>query len=445
MATENALQAFQQRCRNRHRMAQFANLLQLFSRAAWPGLAVLLAVGVVVEQLHWPLVFIFAGIVAWLVISVVWAIQQTTYWRIPDWRPAAWLDRHAHAQGSLLTAYEQGSVPRDGLPESRQIKFPALLPAHFFIGWLLLTVAYAAWWWMPAPSEPLPQTPQNYVPQPVQNVVDALELLKEQRPPEDPFTESVEQTLDRLKQRSRELDKADLDALKQLETQTAQQLSNDLNELQQAQADMEQFEQMLQQIDAAKLTSPGLEEQMQSLEEMLKNTPGLSPEQLSSLVQQMEELKNEMAQQQEAGSPEAQAFAAQQIQELQEQIQQYRQQMAQAQASTSQVLKRLSEGNSITRGPGHEDLNYDHLTFQRRNTDFESETFRGNPDNDTVLLGKGLTKREEDGQIDSQTTPPPQFESGSQTLYRQKQVLPRHRETLEKYFDNLDVTVQPNQ
>ena len=433
-AIDHSIQALRARCQRRQWMAQSANLLHLFSQAAWPGLAFLLAAGVLFEQLHWPLSIVFAAITIWFITSMWWAARHSARWRIPNWRPIAWLDKQTQSRGTLLAAYEQGVMPHDGLPNTRNVKFPTLLQANFFIGWAFIIAAYLAWWWMPPPATPFSETPQTYTPQPVQNIAEALELLKKHRPPEDTFAETVEQALTRLQQRKGAMEQADLHALKQLENQTSQQLSNDLENLQRTQASIEQFEQMLAQ--AENISKAALSEQIQALENALKNNPGLSPEQLQSLIQQMQVLREAAAQQQSSSA--AQSFDAEQIKKLQEQIQQYREQLAQEQKSTRQVLQKLSEGNTITRGPGHQPLNYSHLTFQRRNTNFDSTTFKGNTDTETVLLGKGLTKRSETGQLDAPVSPPPTFESGSKTLYRQKQVLPRHRETLEKYFDQLD-------
>jgi hypothetical protein len=64
----------------------------------------------------------------------------------------------------------------------------------------------------------------------------------------------------------------------------------------------------------------------------------------------------------------------------------------------------------------------------------QSETFGTKKGRDTVLLATALSKRGESAIVDPKGEPTQAFQEGTDTTYRNAEVLPRHRAVLKAYF-----------
>jgi hypothetical protein len=163
---------------------------------------------------------------------------------------------------------------------------------------------------------------------------------------------------------------------------------------------------------------------------------GLSREQLERMLEQAQ--KNAQGEQQGKdgqGQGAAQhGFDPEAAEQLRQALQQSLRQIAQGQRPGEGEGENVPNGNGgIDRGPGVADLQ---LNQQDDVADprFESNTFDTRPDQRTVLLGTGSSRREDTRHHDTQGQSARSFESGNDTELWSKHIEPRHRAVLEQYF-----------
>jgi hypothetical protein len=109
------------------------------------------------------------------------------------------------------------------------------------------------------------------------------------------------------------------------------------------------------------------------------------------------------------------------------------QQIQQLQASEGGPDEPQLGKGGVERGPGFAPLalNEDSRVEDAR---FEASTFKTSPDDRTVLLGTGLSRRADERHVDPQGQSTRAFEAGTDTELWPKHVEPRHRAVLERYF-----------
>ncbi|MCP4699515.1 MAG: hypothetical protein GY862_22105 [Gammaproteobacteria bacterium] len=423
------------RCKRRRLLTQFVNGFKNFSRMVQPGLALILSLLILANAVNIPHMIILPAIPAWIAICLARAAYCRERWNIPKWRLPAYLDRHSGANGALMRFFETGAGTVPG--EALKLRFPRIFPRQAMALWLLMLSGYVAWYLMPVRAAENTLAPTAYTPLPVQQTQDLVAGLAEHRPENDPFVQSAEDTLEKLRKRATGLEREDFTALEMLQEQAAEQLTREMAKLGDADELMNDFENMIAEFDQQNslnnLQSMDLQEALQRLGEL---PPGMGTEQLKQLLSELESKSGQNSRQGQAQQGEA--FARADIESLKAQIKEYRAQLGQQQAQACAVINKAGKGG-ISRGPGSSPLKYDHLAFQRENATLAPHTFRSNPDEkNTVVLAQGMTKRAEQGTSDPQTLGGRNFQAGTDTPYWRKRTLPRHRSVLEHYFGNAD-------
>ena len=159
---------------------------------------------------------------------------------------------------------------------------------------------------------------------------------------------------------------------------------------------------------------------------------GLSKQQLEQMLQQARGEAQREGKQQGEGSGQGQpGFDPDAAEDLRKALQQ---QLRQLQAGNAEGEEQPGPGKGgLDRGPGFAPLE---LSEQERVPEarFQASTFATAKDDRTVLLGTGLSRREDQRQLDPQGQSERAFEAGNDTELWPKHVEPRHRAVLERYF-----------
>jgi len=420
------------RCEHFRHFAEWCKAFEVFSRLALPGLVIVFILLIVTSIFHLPALPLLITIPIWLAISLLWVQQQHKQWHIPTWRFPAYLDRYSGAKGAVLQLFETGDTGHPLPAHAQNLKFPKVFPKQLSLIWLVLLAGYGLWFLLPPPIQAQSVAPtMTYTPLPVQQTETLINTLAQYQPEDDDFIVSAQATLQVLKQRNNGLQPEDFTALENLQASAAQQLTQQMGQLQRSDAILGEFEQLVAQLEADTLPSSaalnGLSQQLQGMQQT-----GLATAQLQQILAFLDA--------QPQGNPTtATGQSAQQqaenLQTLQQQLRAYRETLNQelAQCNTALMSADVGQGG-INRGPGTAPLEFSHLTFQRDTAQLESHTFQGQQSDNTVLLGQGLTARPETAQLDAQAVSGQLFKAGTDTVYWQKQTLPRHREVIEGYF-----------
>ena len=420
------------RCERFRHFAEWCKAFEVFSRLALPGLVIVFMLLIVASIFHLPALPLLITIPIWLAISLLWVQRQHKQWHIPTWRFPAYLDRYSGAKGTILQLFETGDTGQPLPTQAQNLKFPQVFPKQLSLIWLVLIAGYSLWFFIPAPIQAQSVKPSmTYTPLPVQQTETLINTLAQYQPEDDDFIASAQETLQVLKQRNNGLQPEDFAALENLQANAAQQLTQHMGQLQRSDAILSEFEQLVAQLDAntlhANTALDGLSEQLQGMQQT-----GLDTAQLQQLLATLDH--------QPSGNPvtptgQNSQQQAENLQALQQQLRTYRENLNQELKQCNNALTSAELGQSgINRGPGSAPLEFSHLTFQRETAQLEPHTFQGQHSNNTVLLGQGLTARPETAQLDVQAVSGQLFKAGTDTVYWQKQTLPRHREVIEGYF-----------
>ena len=422
------------RCERRRRLWELARLCEAWGQAAWPGLVLVLIALAIARACGWTIAWLAPAALVALLAALGWALRGRAALRVPAWWLPARVDRAAGARGALMARFERAHGDQPVPLSALRVKLGPAWPWRLSLASLGLVLAYAVCLAIPIETAQAREL-RPLSPLPVQRAQRWLARVEPKDATTKLFVDSSRKALQRLGAKTSGLDRADFDALERIEARARGLLEKQAA----AQASKREARQAMRELDAllasyeAKSgqngTAGALREALERRREQLERS-GLSREQLEQMIEQARRAaadKREQGKGEQGSGEPTPGFDPDAAAELRKQL---AEQIRQLQASHGE--EQVGQGG-VERGPGVAPLA---LSEQNRVEDarFEASTFKTAPDDRTVLLGTGLSRRADERHVDPQGQSGRAFEAGTDTELWPKHVEPRHRAVLERYF-----------
>jgi hypothetical protein len=440
MLARAQVEALLRRCERRRRLWQLTRLSEAWGRAAWPGLCAVLIALVIARASGWPLGWLAPAVLVALIAALGWTLRRRDALRVPGWWLPARVDRAAGARGALMACFERAGDARGDQPvplSALRVKLGPAWPWRLSFAGLGFVLAYALCLAVPIETARAREV-RPLTPLPVERAQRWLAKVEPKDATAKLFVDSSRKTLQRLAAKTSGLDRADFDALERIEERARGLLDKQAA----ARATKQEALDAMRELDAllasyeAKTGQNGsagaLREALERRRDLLERG-GLGKQQLE---QMLEQARSASAAEQErgkdgqgSGAPSP-GFDPDAAKELREQLAQQMQELQTSEGGQEQ----LQPGKGgVDEGPGFAPLA---LNEESRVDDarFEASTFKTSPDDRTVLLGTGLSRRADERRVDPQGQSSRAFEAGTDTELWPKHVEPRHRAVLERYF-----------
>lgn len=411
----------------RRRALQAIRVLRRAFELFWPGALAVLVCVIAARALRQPLVWVAPALAAWLAFCVFRLFRTRQSFAPPAWFWVAYVDRHAQAGGALMRRFESGgsgAVPRRVL----DVPLKLALPWRELAGLAGVAAAYVVCLAWPLPAATPEQTAQ-LVPLPVARVEELVAKIVPRDPRAQAFVAKATQSLKALEAKAGGLRRPDFSALERIEKQARELLQRDARARAEAREALAALDSLLAAAPAAKggdeeqRAAGALRDAERRVDEALAQA-GLDKGRFEELLQQAK--RNAERQGKRAdGKPEGnQPFAAADVQALRQEI-----------GKLSESTGGSQGSGGADRGPGVAAINLSHEATWMDGARLDAHTFSVNQDRDTVLLSSAFSKRDEKPQTDPGAQSQRVFEKGDDTEYWDKQLSPRKRALLQRYFD----------
>lgn len=432
------------RCERQRRRWELFRLVERWAQAAWPGLLLVLLALAIARALGYAVPWAGPAAALALLAALLWTWRGRAALSVPAWWLPARVDREAGARGALMQCFETGAADQPVPLSALSVRLAPKLPRSALLGALSFALAYGACLAIPVPDAQA-RAVVALTPLPVQRAQRLLAKVEPKDATTKLFVESSKRTLEQLAAKTGGLERTDFDALERIEerakslldrqTEAHARRSEELDALRELDSLLASYEAKQGDQSSAGALRDALQREQDALERS-----GLSREQLERMLEQAQ--KNAQGDQQgkdgQGQGQQPHGFDPEAAEQLRQALQQSMRQIGQGQKPGEPGDKDGEpdpNGNGgIDRGPGVADLQ---LNQQDDVADprFESNTFDTRPDQRTVLLGTGSSRREDIRHHDAQGTSAREFESGNDTELWPKHIAPRHRAVLEHYFE----------
>ena len=434
------------RCERQRRLWTLSRLCERWAVAAWPGLLLVLLALAVARALGYAVPW--AGPVTALALlgALLWTWRERAALRVPAWWLPARVDRAAGAHGALMLCFETRAHHQHDQPvplAALRVPLAPKLPRRELLGAILFSLAYGLCLALPVPDVQARAAVQ-LTPLPVQRAERLLARVEPKDATTRLFVESSKRTLQQLGAKTGGLERADFDALERIEDRAKSLLERQAdasarrNEALDALRELDSLLASYQAAEGAQNSAGALRDALQREQDALERS-GLSRQQLERMLEQARAGANAAQQQGKQGAAQgaAHGFDPEAANELREALRQAMREIQQGEGKgdgDGQDDQDDPGKGGVDRGPGVARLALSEQS-EVKDAHFESNTFDTRPDQRTVLLGTGLSRREDTRHRDAQGQSTRAFEAGNDTALWPKHIEPRHRAVLEHYFE----------
>jgi hypothetical protein len=442
MLSRAQIEGLLRRCERQRRLWALSRLCERWAAAAWPGLSLLLLALAIARALGYAVPW--AGPVTALALlgTLLWTWRERAALRVPAWWLPARVDRAAGAHGALMLCFETSAHQQRDQPvplAALTVPLAPKLPRRELLGAILFALAYGLCLALPVPDAQA-RTVVPLTPLPVQRAQRLLARVEPKDATTRLFVESSKRTLQQLGAKAGGLERADFAALERIEDRAKSLLErqadasarrNELDTLRELDSLLASYEAA----EGAQNSAGALRDALQREQDALERS-GLSREQLERMLEQARAGADAARQQgkQGTGQGAAHGFDPEAANELRQALRQAMREIQQGDGKGDGDGQDQSGNGGVDRGPGVARLALSEQS-EIKDAHFESNTFDTRPDQRTVLLGTGLSRREDTRHRDAQGQSTRAFEAGNDTQLWPKHIEPRHRAVLEHYFE----------
>lgn len=423
-----------ERCARQRRVLLAVRVARRAFELIWPGAVTALVVLAACRALRLDLRWAFVVLAVWIAGSAYRLMRERHALAVPDWFWVAYADRHGRAGGTLLHRFERKSA-RDPVPRSvLDVSLWAPTPWRSLFGAFGIVAAYALCLAWPLPAAPLAQHAPRLVPLPVERVRQVVAQVVPRDAQAHAFVAGAKKSLQALEAKQGGLRRPDFDALERIERHARDLIERNARTVNDARRSLDKLESLLAAAQAPgsggdERAAGALREAERQAREALGNA-GVDAKRFEELLNQAKRnaAKSGGRSPAQAGDGK-QPFAASDLDALRAEI-------GKLQKHTQAELQRGEErgGYGPTRGPGAAPIEFAHEPTWIDGARFDTKTFDTHPDRDTVLLSSAFTKRDDTPVADPLARSPRTFERGSDTEFWDKQLTPRRRALLQRYF-----------
>ena len=419
------------RCASRRRALQAIRVLQRAFELFWPGAVALLVLVIAARALRLPLLWAAVALGVWLVLCVFRLVRMRHTFAPPRWFWVAYVDRHARAGGALLRRFEAPGEGADKVPQRvLDVPLELALPWRELAGISAVALAYAVCLLWPLPAAVPPQAPQ-LVPLPVARTQELLEQVVPHDPQAQAFVAKARQSLKALESKPGGLRRADFGALERIEKQARALIQSEAHARSQAREALATLDSLLANSPAAQggkneeRAAGALRDAEREVRAAL-SAAGLEPGRFEELLQQAKRNAERQGKRARGDDNTPKPFTKDDVQALRDEIGKLRE----------DARRSLEQGRGgVERGEGVAAIELSHDATWVDGARFDPQTFSVNQDRDTVLLSSAFSKRDEAPRADPGAQSTRSFTQGDDTEFWDKQLSPRRRALLQRYFD----------